>query len=218
MTSTKEGYRILPQSICPGEGKEVPQMRKFKVARLIIAFFIVLAVILLVSGCDQAPILPSDRAREIRAELGYALAPTYLPDGFKFDEGMDGRTRYFGALEDDISFRATIMYSSEGLGGNQSLGLVYPAEYQEVDPLGGIRPEDAVSEFNVQGETAYFVRGSWSSDALWNYDTVMSLYFRVTVPTGETVGVTLTTAGVNPTEWISAKEMVKIAESVQVVE
>ncbi len=196
----------------------MPQMRKSEVARLIIAFFMVLSVTLLVSGCDQAPILPSDRAREIRAELGYAFAPTYLPDGFKFDEGMDGGTRYFNVSEEDIPFRVTIMYSSDGSGGNQFLGLIYPTKYQELDLLGRVPPEDAVSEFNVQGETAYFVRGSWSSDALWNYDTVMSLYFRVTVPTGETVGVMLTTAGVNPTKWISAKEMVKVAESVQVVE
>ncbi len=99
------------------------------------------------------------------------------------------------------------------------------------------RPDDAVSEVKVNGKAAYIVRGSWSADSLmklnnpdpeilatyvpsWDYEGLylyLSLYFDFELSPDEVVGVMMR-AMLYPTEWITSKEMVAIAESLQRVD
>lgn len=93
------------------------------------------------------------------------------------------------------------------------------------------RPEDTISEVKVNGETAYLVRGSWSGETLWalatsdpkiletispdwDYDIYLSLYFDFELSQDETISVMIQ-AVFYPADWITAKELVKIAESIR---
>jgi len=94
------------------------------------------------------------------------------------------------------------------------------------------RPDDAVSEVNINGKAAYLVRGSWSAEGLqylgspdpeflvtytpvWDYDMYPSLFFDFELSQDETVGVMLWAMMISPEEWITSGEMVKSAESLQ---
>lgn len=80
--------------------------------------------------------------------------------------------------------------------------------------LGVERPEDAVSEVDVNGEKAYLIHGQFSQDLTeWDYDVYLSLYFEFNVSHDEKVGVML--RALLPSEWITAGEMIKIAESIR---
>lgn len=93
------------------------------------------------------------------------------------------------------------------------------------------RPDNAVSEVKVNGKTAYLVRGSWSTESLqklvdpdpeilatytpsWDYDMYLSLFFDFELSPNETIGVMIR-AMLYPADWITKREMVKIAESFQ---
>ncbi len=97
------------------------------------------------------------------------------------------------------------------------------------------RPDDAVSEVKVNGKAAYIVRGSWSAESLqyllnpdpealaayvpsWDYDMYLSLFFDFELSTNETIGVMIRAIMLYPEDWITAKEMVAIAESFQRVD
>ena len=83
----------------------------------------------------------------------------------------------------------------------------------------------------MNGEKAHLVYGSWSADSLmmwvnpdleflatytpeWDYDMYLNLYYDYKLPSGETVGVMIR-AIFDPSEGITEKEMVKIAESIR---
>lgn len=93
------------------------------------------------------------------------------------------------------------------------------------------RPEDTISELKVNGETAYLIRGSWSGETLWelahadpkmlqtispywDYDVYLSIYFDFELSPDETIGVIIQ-AVFYPADWITAQELVKIAESIR---
>jgi hypothetical protein len=96
------------------------------------------------------------------------------------------------------------------------------------------RPEDTISEVKVNGETAYLIRGSWSDDTLWelahsdtkvletispmwDYEIYLSLYFDFELSQDETIGVMIQ-AVFYPADWITAQELVKIAESIRLMD
>ena len=84
----------------------------------------------------------------------------------------------------------------------------------------------------MNGETAYLVRGNWSVETLkqlnkpdpellaeytpeWDYEGLyLSLYFDFELSPDEVVGVMIQ-AMLYPSDWITTKEMVKIAESLR---
>ncbi len=84
----------------------------------------------------------------------------------------------------------------------------------------------------MNGETAYLVRGNWSTDTLeqlmkadpellaeyapeWDYEGLhLSLYFDFELSPDEVADV-MVRAMLYPTDWITEKEMVKIAESLR---
>jgi len=98
------------------------------------------------------------------------------------------------------------------------------------------RPDDAVSEVKVNGETAYLVRGSWSAETLgklinpdpellaeytpeWDYDMYLTLYFDFELSPDEVVEVRILALTLSqPVDWITEKELVKIAESLRRVD
>ena len=98
----------------------------------------------------------------------------------------------------------------------------------EVSPFGWQRPDDAVSIVTVNGEATYLIRGTWSedttsnppldpSDAEWDYDSYLTLYFDFDLSQDERIGVMIR-ALVFSSEWITTSEMVKIAESLRQVD
>jgi hypothetical protein len=199
--------------------------------RRLIIIFIFLCILLVEAGCSPQPILPDDVALELHKSLGYALAPTYLPRGFEYDMGMDEARYVLG----NPPF-AHLVYSSYQHGmKNRSLGMSYPVNFSleensVAERLGLEIPEETLTEVRVQGKTAYLVRGTWSAetmhrffqliepiDAEWDYRSRLSVYFSIDLPTGESTPVMLY-AELFPSGWITEEELLRIAESVRIVE
>ncbi len=192
-----------------------------------------LSVTLVVAGCSRSPLLPPDVVKEVEEALGYALAPTHLPKGLEFNKG--GVKEIPKSPEwPDIPQLVEIIYSSSGdEPGGHGMLVFYPTEWPRNigGPSGLETPEDAISEIDVNGRTAYLTRGMWSeeawssltetgvlpADAEWDYGTITSLQFALDLPDGETIGVILAVTP-DPAAWISDTELVRIAESVGVID
>ena len=155
----------------------------------------------------------------ISNRLGYALAPDRLPEGFEND-----RVGFSGGM-------AQISYDK---AGRRQIIVAYPVNFgpednQLMQRMGLIRPNDAIDEARVGGETAYFMRGGWSdatviagpgidpANAEWDYDKSLGLLFDCATPAGTTVRVAIQ-ARPGPVTWISDEEMIGIAESFTLVE
>jgi len=188
---------------------------------------IVLPTVLL-AGCISGQSEFPAELREVHDTLGYAVAPTYLPDGFTYQSWDQA-----GPLI------ATLTYQ----GANHQLFVFYPLEYSATGMSGPLwerlgldwsRPVDAVSQVKVNGQTAYLVRGRWSAETLrllerldpdllskhtpvWDYKFTLSLYFEHTLSDGSPVGVRLD-ALMEPADWITPAELIKIAESFRSLE
>lgn len=192
-----------------------------------------LVVTLLLSGaCGTALVEgPPPELDDVEEALGYSLTPAYLPEGFEFDK--------FQPLESP-EFTASVDYRRFSNNAYHHIFIRYPQSFSPSDEdnllpelLGPDwqRPGDTMSEVKVNGETAYLVRGAWSDDTMWelassgpkiletvtpnwDYDVYLSLYFDFELSQDETIGVMIQ-AMLYPSEWITAKEMVKIAESLK---
>jgi len=193
-----------------------------------------LVVILLLAGaCGTSLVpVPLPELDEVTGVLGYSLAPTLMPEEFEFKQHDVNETAGI----------ATISYVRFHDFSYQEILIMYPLSFSlsisdnpllESLLLNWQRPDDAVSEVRVNGEKAHLVYGSWSADSLmmlvnpdpeflatytpeWDYDMYQSLYCDYTLPSDETVGVMIR-ANFN-SSGITAKEMVKIAESLQRVD
>ncbi len=188
--------------------------------------------ILLVGACGTSlvPVQPPN-LDNVTGVLGYSLAPTLMPKDFEFER--------YDVSEIGIDSIASISYGRLHDSSYQVILIMYPLSFTSspIDNplvesllLNWQRPDDAVLEVRVNGEKAYIVHGSWSADSLrkwvnpdpeflatytpeWDYDMYLSLYCDYTLPSGETVGVMIR-AMFHPSEGITEKEMVKIAESI----
>ncbi len=205
------------------------------------AVFALLVILLLpLNACSPAMVevqLPNlDGITEV---LGYSLAPTQLPEGYELEQyGVDGISEsvvpsypmpsamlHYKKYEDYATHRFIIQYPPNlppSISDDfllETLGI----EWQ--------RPDDAVSEVKVNGKTAYLVQGSWSAESLqhvinpdteflatytpeWDYDWYFSMFFDFELSQNESIGVIIR-ALLNSADWITAKEMVKIAESIR---
>jgi len=201
-----------------------------------LALTLLVATMLLSGACGASLVpVPLPELDEVIDALGYGLAPTSLPEGFEFHQ--------YEVLEygkpDEVMLLdkppAQIVYHKL----NHHIFIWYPLSFSpsggdnflfERLGLDGKRPDDAVSEVKVNGETAYLVRGSWSAETLaklqrldpdlveftpeWDYDMYLTLYFDFELSQDERIGV-MVQAMFYPAEWITATELVKIAESLQ---
>jgi hypothetical protein len=205
------------------------------------AIIVVVSMIMVTSllfGCEQRILLPEYAIENIQSELEYVLAPTYLPPGFKFNPGNVGTESYLIDLENQQI--VSLVYSSDTIGHeNRLLRLLYPVTfYPEGSSLmrefGLTRPEEAMSVISVNGRDAYLVFGNWDTDTLdeiasatiptnpqWDYDAAITINFDFDVPAVGSVRVMLRTSsypGEDYEDWISQKAIIRIAESVVMVD
>ena len=196
-----------------------------------ILLFIFSIIIVSLAGCSGSqPMLPDDVAEEIEQNLGYALAPTWLPEGFD----------YSGPSIHDIAFDQTYGdpeivqgYSKiVSLEETAQLVLSYPAPDVNPPSLESafaelVPPDDAVSEIEINGAAASLVTGTWSKETLqriqkvelpldpeWDYNGGYSLRFSIDVPGQNRVPVSLFT--VFAAAGITGDDLVRIARSVVV--
>jgi hypothetical protein len=202
-----------------------------------LALTLLVVILLLTGACGTSLIqvtLPElDGVTEV---LGYSLAPTSMPEGFEFDQ-YDVLNDEPGSLMKPF---ASILYKRFQEYAYHNIILCYPQSFTSsvsddflLESLGIAwrRPDDAVSEVKVNGKMAYLVCGSWSAESLnmlisldaealatytpsWDYNMYLSLFFDFELSTNETIGVMIR-AMLYPEDWITAKEMVAIAESLQ---
>ena len=196
--------------------------------RVALCFFFVCATFL--AACAGEPILEPGHAEKIKEVLGYALAPTYLPKGFKYDPGIDNCDPV--SIIGDTS-TVTQMYTKAVLGKQSVwIGMMYPSIAGKsnftMETLGLEVPEDAISEMDINGITAYLFHGNWSNDTInqiaraevpdnpkWDYNNIISIRFAIDVPDYGRVWVSLRT--VMPTDEVNDKDLVRIARSVVVL-
>ena len=203
-----------------------------------------LCVIVLLTGSCSVNMVAADTPNldSITEVLGYSLAPAQLPEGYELEQyGVDGISEpadpsypmpsamlHYGKYKDYATHRFVIQYPPNlppSISDDfllETLGI----EWQ--------RPDDAVSEVEVNGQPAYLTQGGWSSESLhhlikpdpeflatytpeWDYDWYSSLSFDFELSSGETVGVIIR-ALFTSDEWITPDEMIKIAESMQQVD
>jgi len=206
-----------------------------------LALTLLVATMLLSGACGASLVpVPLPELDEVIDALGYGLAPTSLPEGFEFS-GYDvlGKPDDFDMMPPGGPF-ASVLYNRYKDYAYHHVVIQYPLSFPPsvsddflLESLGleWHRPDDAVSEVKVIGETAYLVRGMWNAETLaqlqkadpiiladfspgWDYDFWWSLYFDFDISEDETIGVMIQ-AMLYPAEWITEKEMVKIAESLR---
>ncbi len=195
-----------------------------------------LVILLLGSACGTSLIpVQSPNLDNVTGVLGYSLAPTLMPKDFEYER--------HDVSEIGIDSIASISYGRLHDTSYQEILIMYPLSFPlsisdnplvESLLLNWQRPDDAVLEVRVNGEKAYIVHGSWSADSLrklvnpdpeflatytpeWDYDMYLSLYCDYTLPSGEIVNVMIR-AMFHPSEGITEKEMVKIAESIESID
>ena len=186
------------------------------------------------SGClGKEPIIPDDIAEKIKTNLGYALAPTWLPEEYEY------AGPFLNTITADRAFSGETMLQSYGKnasgGIEDSLVMSYP--YPTLDTIpsafleitGLIPPEDAITKIEINRNTAYLYQGSWSDetrqrvakleepiDPEWDYERSMSIRFTIDVPDEGSIWVSIST--IFSVEDITQKDLVKIARSVIAIE
>ena len=205
-----------------------------KLLAIITLLFVV--VIISLSGCsEKEPILPDDVAEKIQNNFGYALAPAWLPEEYEYtgpftNNVVTGRT----FSDDGLMIQSYGNYTSGGI--EDSLVMSYP--YRTLDTIpssfleitGLIPPEDAITETEINGNTAYLYQGSWSDetrqriakleesiDPEWDYERSMSIRFTIDVPDKGNIWVSISTI-FSVEDNITQKDLIKIARSVIVIE
>ena len=153
----------------------------------------------------------------VAEQLGYALAPTFLPQGFTL-AGVSGAP---GSSITQIYQRTS--------AAPRSIILAYPVEFSPdgaSGPLGWQRPDDALDELRLGDHAAYVMRGGWSdasiiagpgldpNDAEWDYDKSLALFFSCATDAGDRIALAIQ-ALPGPVDWISVGEIVDIAHSLR---
>ena len=200
----------------------------------VLALVLISSLLVLPSGCRADPIISEDEISAIQADLGYVIAPTWLPEGFEL---MD----VYEHTDGDIAVRSAgeLTYT----GSQVVVFLRYPADAPtalsgtnwlfETLNLGWRAPEDAIEMIEVNERDGYFIRGSWSAEVLkaiteldeeklhsitpdWDYDFAKSVYFEFELSSKEVIKVSL--SAIYHAELINREELIRIAESCVQVE
>jgi hypothetical protein len=90
-------------------------------------------------------------------------------------------------------------------------------------------PEDAITETEINGNTAYLYQGGWSEETIrriakleepidpeWDYEGKISIRFTIDIPDKGNIWISIGT--IFSVEDITQKDLIKIAESVTVIE
>lgn len=167
--------------------------------------------------CAPAAAAPAPGVANVARQLGYALAPTFLPQGFTL-AGVSGAG----------SASVTQIYQQTGVA-TRSVIIAYPVEFTPdgaSGPLGWQRPDDALDELRLGDQAAYVMRGGWSDasiiagpgldpkDAEWDYDKSLALFFSCATDDGDRIALAIQ-ALPGPVDWISVSEIVDIAHSLR---
>lgn len=169
-------------------------------------------------GVPPTPMAQAARFAPVVNELGYALAPGRLPDGFElgtvdmlmFPSNPTGRQIY-----------------TESAENNFELHISYPMRFP---PNGGSLfehagfglPQDAVSEVSMADRTGYVIKGGWDpeslrlefpSEAIWDYERSLTVMIAYQMDSMEPVWVAIRAEN-RPGSWITVAELVSIAESI----
>lgn len=176
---------------------------------------------------ENVPALPSYAMEGIKEALGFVPAPTYLLKGMKFSRISMQEVPY-----SIINPLITLMYIDEEL--SNSLMLMYPTEWPlnvRSAPQGLIVPEDAIKEITINEREAYLIKGSWPQEMWiersetgsvnieteWDYDSILIVQFAIDLSDNYTIGIQLGTTRTSST-WISENQLIKIAESVELID
>lgn len=179
--------------------------------------FLLVVAVAVIAGCSTAAPTPTSTPlppvlNGVMEGLGYVLIPEHLPaDDFQL----------FRATYDRDTYSADLRYAT--LADHQ-IWLSYPRSLSL--HAGAPRPDDAISQVEVHGKTAYLLRGAGVSIrnpdgtsagmAKWDYDLMTFLFFDYRLSEDETVPVMLAAAR-EPREWISEAELIMIAESLKLL-
>lgn len=206
---------------------------------------VAVAFTFVLGGCAPVPDVPmsddetaealemEEATREAEAaKLQYVLAPGYLPESAASGEAVEIVQL---ALEKVNKTMFTSMtYTGDAAAHPFQLLLAYPEIYGKSNALseglGLVYPDGAVTETTINGETAYVFHGRWTEETLaraavldmseeteWAFDNGhLSVRFRVAVPFGERVWASLAT--VLPSDRFTEQDLIRIAESVAVVD
>ncbi|MFC2070266.1 hypothetical protein ACFLTB_03765 [Chloroflexota bacterium] len=179
------------------------------------------------------PMIPPDEAVIIKENLGYALAPTWMPEGFEYAGPFTGGTVSDRAFTKQVIFQNYSKIVSMEETAGSGLFMIYPLHADTSDSvekrLGLEAPEDAISEIDINGTTAYLSHGSWSNETMrrvaqlvlplnpeWDYDNGTSIRFTIDVPDEDRVWVSIST--IFSIGYVTDKDLIRIARSVVVVE
>ncbi len=200
------------------------------------AISFLLTTIVLSACAAREPVIPADAAEEIRDAFGYVLAPIYMPKGLEFIEAHVTAPSLPPEAPTDVSVTrlASLYYGDGTLEPDMPLllmGYPYPWPVSGRGLPGLETPEAAVSEITVGGRAALLTRGGWPDDVYrvymltqeaptdpeWDDGAALALQFAFNSPDDSVIGVTLF-ARPNPEEWLSVEELVRIAESIVIVD
>lgn len=196
--------------------------------------FICLCFVTMISltACTPSePALPSEAIKNIKARLGYVLAPTYLPKGFEFIPLSDSSLNIIETTP--LSSSKYVYEKRISKDDTVEIFMSYPSyegKYSSFEERSGLEaPIDAISEIDINGITAYLFHGRWSDETLkrvaraelpinpeWYYEGGISIRFAIDLSDNEKVWVTVAT--VSPTDKVTNKDLIKIAKSVVVIE
>lgn len=152
---------------------------------------------------------------KISASLGYAFSPAFIPGGFVHSGSSLDRRR-----------RANLVYRK----GQGIMLIAYPIEFfKEGSPtmleIGLIQPADAISEVSIGGRNANVMRGGWSeetilagpgidpSNARWDYQRSLTLYFNCETDESQMVGVAIQSIPGASGELIPQSDLINVASS-----
>ena len=150
---------------------------------------------------------------EVIDQLGFALQPSVLPDGFQLA----------GVSSNNNEIRQ--IYQS----ASNNIIIAYPLEFSPdatSGPLGWERPEDAVNSLKIGDQTVYLMKGGWSDPSIiagpalspdkaeWDYEKSLALFFTCRTDNGRNVDMAIQ-ALPGPIDWIDAVQIVEIAQSLK---
>jgi len=187
------------------------------------------------------PILPSEIAQKIQSNIGYAIAPTWMLEGFEFrDPSIDDSLSYQPYSGQRIYQLYEVELTEEVIGLIMSYPYSVPisVSFSVEDRLGIERPHDELSEVKINDNKAYLVKGTWTDETAikigrlekpdnpeWDYEKCIAIMFTIEVPDGERVGVRISVntvfplgADVDITDRVSDDDLIRIAKSVVVID
>ena len=222
--------------------RKVQVVKIMKKPSLIVLNLLILTFLAVIPACSPAePILPGEIADTVRANMGYVLAPTWLPEGFEYSgpdiehmniESSGANIKTFPGSQTMILgyHRVVSMQQMDNFLISYPSSDTYPASSQKIQEILDLSPPDnAITEVTVNGRTALLYHGRWSDETLkriqrlerpldpeWDYEGSISVRFPIDVPGEGEIWVSIST--VFTVVELTEDDLIRIAKSVVVVE